>query len=264
VLVDRFSASAAEILAGALQDYGRALIVGTGPTHGKGTVQAVADLESVVGPMEGQPLGVMKLTIQQFFLVDGESTQWRGVQPDVVLPDPASHVESGERYLDNAIPFSQVAPLPATPSPHEWKAATLAEESKARQQHEPVFAQITHRGEYLEERRHDTLLPLKREAWVAQREKDRETLDTLDPKLEDGPARFEVKPLEYRSDAPPVAAVKTGDSQPATRVIKADGKREVKWEDTLARDPWVEEALRLLAEMAAGNVASKAPNAKAQ
>jgi carboxyl-terminal processing protease len=264
VLVDRFSASAAEILAGALQDYGRALIVGTGPTHGKGTVQAVADLESVVGPMDGQPLGVMKLTIQQFFLVDGESTQWRGVQPDVVLPDPASHVESGERYLDNAIPFSQVAPLPATPSPHDWKPSVLAEDSKARQAHEPVFAQITHRGEYLEERRHDTLLPLERQAWIAQREKDKATLEKLDPKLEDGPPRFEVKPMEYRSDAPPVEAAKSVDANGHERVLKSDGKREVRWEDTLAHDPWVEEALRLLADMVSGKADAKAqPKAKA-
>jgi carboxyl-terminal processing protease len=250
VLVDRFSASAAEILAGALQDYGRALIVGTGPTHGKGTVQAVADLESVVGPMEGQPLGVVKLTIQQFFLVDGESTQWRGVQPDVVLPDPASHVESGERYLDNAIPFTKVAPLPATPTPHEWNVTNLVEVSRARQASTPAFAQITHRGEYLQQRRNETLLPLKRDAWLVQREKDREALEKLDPKLDDGPARFEVKPFEYRpSELTEADKVREAEQREKNAKKNGEEKREARWEDTLAHDPWVEEALRLLGDM---------------
>lgn len=249
VLVDRFSASAAEILAGALQDYRRALIVGTGPTHGKGTVQAMIDLDRVAGPVEGQPLGVAKLTIQQFFLVDGESTQWRGVQPDVVLPDPASHVESGERYLDNAIPWSKINALPATPWPHHnWQEKALAAKSLERQAKQPVFAKITARGQYLLTRREQTVVPLKREAWLEQRDKDRETLEQLDAKLDEGPDRVSVKLVEYRPSAPVAES-------PAR---KATGGRVDKWKETLAHDPWVEESLRLLADMAvAGKSASK-------
>jgi len=244
VLVDRFSASAAEILAGALQDYGRALIVGTGPTHGKGTVQAMIDLDRVAGPVEGQPLGVAKLTIQQFFLVDGESTQWRGVQPDVVLPDPASHVESGERYLDNAIPWSKVAPLPARPWPHHnWNAKALFEKSLERQAKQPAFAKITARGQYLLTRREQTVVPLKREAWTQQRDKDRETLEQLDAKLDEGPDRVTVKLVDYRPTAPVVE----------TPAGKKTGGRADKWKETLAHDPWVEETLRLLGDMGPAN-----------
>jgi carboxyl-terminal processing protease len=247
VLVDRFSASAAEILAGALQDYGRALIVGTGPTHGKGTVQAMIDLDRVGGALKGQPLGMTKLTVQQFFLVDGESTQWRGVQPDVVLPDPAAHVESGERYLDNAIPWSQIAPLPAEPwAHHDWNAELLAEQSRARQAAEPVFGMIKARSDYVLTRRKQTLVPLKLEAWIALRDEDRQALDKLDAKLEEGPERFSVKLVEYRPVAP----------SPVAPARESSRKRVDKWKDTLARDPWVQETLRLLADMrrpAAGN-----------
>jgi carboxyl-terminal processing protease len=242
VLVDRFSASASEILAGALQDYGRALVVGTGPTHGKGTVQAMADLDGLVGPIEGQPLGVVKLTIQQFFLVDGESTQWRGVNPDIVLPDPASHVESGERYLDNAIPWSQVKPLPATPWSHGWNTSSLAEASKKRASAQPAFAKIAARGSYLLERRKDTVVPLELNAWQTQRKKDKEELEKLDPKLDEGPTRFKVEVVEYRPSAKPETA-------PPSPTRKTSEDEPEKWEDALGRDPWVEEALNLLGDM---------------
>ncbi len=243
VLVDRFSASASEILAGALQDYGRALVVGTS-THGKGTVQAMVDLDRMEDKRsKGEPLGVAKLTIQQFFLVDGESTQWRGVQPDVALPDPAVHVESGERYLENAIPWSSVPPLPATPWPHQsWDAKALEEKSKTRQEAQPVFAKVRDRGAYLLERRKETVVPLKLEAWQAQRKKDEESLEKLDPKLEAGPERFAVKLIQYRAED----AVKPAPAR------KGGAKRVDKWKQTLAHDPWVEEALFLLSDMVGG------------
>ncbi len=251
VLVDRFSASASEILAGALQDYGRALIVGTGPTHGKGTVQAMVDLDRVDdrrSKKSKEPLGVAKLTIQQFYLVDGESTQWRGVEPDVVLPDPASHVESGERYLENAIPWSQVAPLPATPWLHpNWDAKQLAEKSLERQAAQPVFGKVRERGAYLLTRRKETQVPLNREAWLAQRSKDKEVLEALDLKLEDGPARLTVKLVDYRPE----------DKEQVQQPARKGATRVDKWKNNLAHDPWVEEAVFLLSDMAGTQVTKK-------
>src|SRR5690606_13116873 len=129
VLVDRFSASASEIVAGALQDYERAIVVGTGPTHGKGTVQVLVELERLRGAPP-TPLGILKLTTQQFFLVDGDSTQSRGVQPDVVLPDPSGFVESGERFLDHAIPWRQIDALPHTDWRPGWDRAALVAASQ--------------------------------------------------------------------------------------------------------------------------------------
>jgi carboxyl-terminal processing protease len=110
VLINRFAASASEILAAALQDYNRAVIVGGEFTHGKGTVQAVVDLDGYVSPMAKSysPLGALKITIQKFYRVNGSSTQFKGVTPDIVLPDQFSHLESGEKFLDYAIPWSDV------------------------------------------------------------------------------------------------------------------------------------------------------------
>ncbi len=105
VLVSRLSASASEILAGALQDYGRALIVGDTTTYGKGTVQQMVDL----GPGENAPTrGALKLTIQQFYRVNGDSTQLRGVLSDVIVPSLSEAVAPAEKDSDSALAFDKV------------------------------------------------------------------------------------------------------------------------------------------------------------
>src|SRR5262249_52876585 len=102
------SASASEILAGALQDYGRALVVGDSATHGKGTVQMLIDLGSQTQEETPPKLGALKLTIQQFYRVNGDSTQNRGVTADVVVPSITEHIASGEKDLENALAFDKV------------------------------------------------------------------------------------------------------------------------------------------------------------
>ncbi len=167
VLVDRFSASASEIVAGALQDYSRALVVGTGPTHGKGTVQTLADLDRTTGGKI--ELGSLKVTIQQFFRVTGSSTQREGITPDIVLPDPAAHVESGERELDHAIAWSQIAPAQYKKLAPPWKLDVLSQKSAARVAKHPVLAKVATSTQALKARRNDTRVPLARPAWETRR-----------------------------------------------------------------------------------------------
>ena len=102
VLVNRNSASASEIFAGAIQDYGRGLIVGE-PTYGKGTVQTLIDLDRFVRS-GGKKLGRLRLTMAQFFRVNGGSTQFRGVVPDIIYPTVSDSDDEGERSHDNALP----------------------------------------------------------------------------------------------------------------------------------------------------------------
>lgn len=115
VLVDRHSASASEIFAGAMQDYRRAVVVGE-PTYGKGTVQNVVDLNNFVGPDVGK-LGQLKVTIAQFFRVNGTSTQHRGVVPDIIFPTALDIEDHGERALDNALPWTTVNATTYQPGP---------------------------------------------------------------------------------------------------------------------------------------------------
>jgi carboxyl-terminal processing protease len=113
VMVSRFSASASEILAGALQDYGRALIVGDTATHGKGTVQVVIDLGNQLQSETPLNLGALKLTIQQFYRVNGDSTQSKGVVSDIVLPSLTEELAHGvnEKDLEYALAFDRVPPV---------------------------------------------------------------------------------------------------------------------------------------------------------
>lgn len=111
VLVNQFSASASEILAAALQDYGRAFIIGGEHTHGKGTVQAMMDMNKNLPLLQLQKyddLGALKLTIQKFYRINGGSTQYKGVEPDLVVPSMFDYLETGEKYMDYSLPWDQV------------------------------------------------------------------------------------------------------------------------------------------------------------
>lgn len=111
VLVNQYSASASEILAAALQDYGRAVIVGSTSTFGKGTVQRFIDMDRTVnGHDDIKPLGTVKLTMQKFYRIDGGSTQLRGVTPDIILPDSRSLLETGEKEQTSPLAWSEIEP----------------------------------------------------------------------------------------------------------------------------------------------------------
>ncbi len=114
VLVDRNSASAAEIFAGAIQDYRRGIIIGE-PTFGKGTVQSVIDLNRFARN-SADKLGRLKTTIAQFFRISGGSNQHKGVIPDIVFPTAQFITEHGERSLDNALPWTAVRPAKYIPA----------------------------------------------------------------------------------------------------------------------------------------------------
>ena len=112
VLTSKFSASASEILAGAIQDYHRGLIVGDRATHGKGTVQSLLDLGQQLFRIPNAPrLGALKITMQQFYRPNGDSTQNRGVLVDVELPSLTTQLDIGEADLDYPVAFDQVGPL---------------------------------------------------------------------------------------------------------------------------------------------------------
>lgn len=235
VLVDRFSASASEILAGALQDYHRAVIVGTGPTHGKGTVQTLADLDRVT--RSNVDLGVLKITVQQFFRVSGSSTQREGVTPDILLPDPAGHIETGERTLEHAIPWSQIPAVDHDGWPATWKTSALVERSAARVAKQPVLAKMAALTQVLKATREDTRIPLAHAAWEAHRKKQRAAFEAASPDLKTAPAGFTVKSLDDPNLPPPGPGGKTSD--PLAR-----------WRESVSRDPWIEECVNVLGDMA--------------
>jgi carboxyl-terminal processing protease len=168
VMVNHFSASASEILAAALQDYGRAVIVGTN-TYGKGTVQRFYDLDrGIKGYEEVKPLGEVKLTVQKFYRINGGSTQLRGVTPDIVLPDQYSYIEVGEKEEEYPLEWTEIAPLQY--KQNVYKIANLSKikaESEKRTAANPIFRKVAENAKRLKAQSDQTNYPLRLDAYMA-------------------------------------------------------------------------------------------------
>jgi len=185
VLTNRFSASASEILAGAMQDYGRAVIVGGDYSHGKGTVQAVLDLNR--GPLLsifGPTMGALKVTIQKFYRVTGASTQYKGVTPDLVLPDLFSYVESREKDLEYSLPWDQIPAKPFSKwNKFAYNVADLKSKSAARLKNNTRIQKINKNLDYLNKKKKDTIVSLNLKSVQDEEAQNKKMADEL--KLED-------------------------------------------------------------------------------
>lgn len=197
VLTSRFSASASEILAAALQDYGRALIVGDSRTHGKGTVQTIFELARSGRFLRPVNPGAVKITIRKYYRANGESTQQRGVVPDLVLPSVNNLLEVGEASLDyplrwDHIPSAEFQPLNRV-RPH---LDELVRRSEARQAGDPDFAYVREDMAEYERRQADRTVSLdeadrrqEKEEAEARREARRKEREARTPL---GDTRYEI------------------------------------------------------------------------
>ena len=172
VMISKFSASASEILAGAIQDYHRGLIVGDSSTHGKGTVQTMMDLGPQMFRVANPPdLGSLKLTVQQFYRPNGDSTQQRGVLADLLLPSITDHMDVSEADLDYPVAFDKV---PASQF-HRFDTVTpnvvsaLKELSSARMQKSADFAKLQKNIQRYEEQKAKKEVPLSEKKFLARR-----------------------------------------------------------------------------------------------
>ena len=173
VLVNRQSASASEILAAALQDYGRAIIVGDSKTHGKGSVQTLYPLER-----GNDALGSLKVTTAGFYRIDGRSTQLKGVTPDIVIPSTLDALEIGEEYLDNVLPWNMIAAARYSPSGDLDSMITdLNERSEERREKSPQFAAQQDLIERMEEKLQKTEISLNLEERISLAKADKELED---------------------------------------------------------------------------------------
>ena len=181
VLTDRASASASEIVAGHLQDVGRAVVIGDSRTHGKGTVQSVMGIgPNGVGP---EKYGATKITTARFYRVNGRSTQTEGVEPDIRLPSLLDSLDIGEDKLPNALPFSRILPADYEQS---WNLGSYVRELKAlsdaRLENDERYQKHIENVEGMLEISERETVPLEREARKAMMKSDRELreLDEVD------------------------------------------------------------------------------------
>lgn len=162
VMVNAHSASASEILAAALQDYDRAVIVGSESTFGKGTVQGFFDLDRALpGNSDLKPLGQVKLTFQKFYRVNGGSNQLKGVIPDIVLPDQFSYIKTGEKEETNALEWSEIDAVKHSQAVYKMPdIAQLKAKSGARVQNNEVFRLINEDAKRLKDNQDKSAYPI--------------------------------------------------------------------------------------------------------
>ena len=189
VLTSKFSASASEILAGAIQDYRRGLIVGDKATHGKGTVQTLLDVGRQLFPrFDNVPsLGAIKVTIQQFYRPSGDSTQLEGVRSDVELPSITTHLPIGESDLDHAITFDKVPRAEFQPTGQVTDAVVerLRAASAGRVAGNKEFAKLTGDIARYEKRKDEKTISLVESEFERQWNEGKAAEDEEEKKLEE-------------------------------------------------------------------------------
>ncbi len=174
VLTNRLSASASEIFAAALQDYGRAVIVGDSSTFGKGTVQTMLEIGRVMPFLGGgNEAGALKLTIQKFYRIAGGSTQLKGVIPDLKLPSLTDHPEIGEAAMKGPLPYDTVDPVPFDKWEHPLFKDDLSHRSAARVAADPEFRYIMEDTALVTKRLDDNKLVLNLDQRKAEMDDDK-------------------------------------------------------------------------------------------
>ena len=237
ILVNELSASASEILAAALQDYERAIVLGSKQTFGKGTVQNVVDLNRFLSNSTYGNLGALKITTDKFYRINGGSTQLEGVKSDVITPDRYSYVDVGERDEDNPMSWDQITPLMYTKWHGYLNYNEVIKKSQDRVNNHPIFKLVDQDAKWVEQRQNDKSITLNYQQYVSELEADRTYSDQFDAVKEyNNKLKFTVAPAEQER-------------------IMADSiyrEKRQRWFSDLTADFYVEEAVNILDHLKVG------------
>lgn len=234
IMVNEFSASASEILAAAIQDYKRGIIIGSKQTYGKGTVQNVIDLNQFVRNSSAGDLGALKTTTQKFYRINGGSTQLEGVSSDVVMPDRYKYLKMGERDEENAMPWDKIDPAQYSVWTNNSKFNQAIINSKKRIEQNIQFQLIEENAKWIDSRSEENIYSLNIDKFkLAQNE------------IENVAKKY--KPIiDYRNNFKFSSLPYEIEGMAKDPVLKE--KRE-RWHESLTKDIYVEEALNVLDDL---------------
>ncbi|MCC3158740.1 carboxy terminal-processing peptidase [Hymenobacter sp. 15J16-1T3B] len=220
VLVNRYSASASEILAGAIQDYQRGVIMGN-TTYGKATVQRVFELDDMMNPEVAayKPFGSLKMTIQKYYRVTGSSPQFKGVTPDIMVPDAYSSLADGEQDTDYPLPWDEITPAKFQPWAAAPPVAKLKAASAARVAANPSFGLLTDAVQGMAKRRQETRESLNLASYRAE-QKEARALNEKFKAIQQQTAALNVTPLA--AAAPSADSVQTSRAQRFIAPLRKD------------------------------------------
>lgn len=230
VLINNYSASASEIFAAAIQDYNRGLVIGSKHSYGKGTVQNLFELNNLVKIKDD--MGALKFTSQKFYRINGGSTQLKGVESDVVLPDRFAHIDTGERDSENAMKWDKIEKAEYKPLNNNF--SKIIENSKKRVAANKEFKLIDENAQWISARKDDNIFSLN---YTDYSKKSKE----IDEKAK----KFKVL-KDYKNNL-------TFKSLPNEEALFANDtvlkKKRDRWHENLSNDVYVEEGIHILQDI---------------
>lgn len=236
VMVNSISASASEIFAAAIQDYNRGLVIGGNSTYGKGTVQNFTELDRMIPkkPADMDGLGSLKMTVQKFYRINGGTTQLKGVEPDIVMPDYYNYMDYNEGKADFPMSWDEIASLTYTPWDLSFDKKYIEEMSEKRIMNDPLFTLIDENGKRMENLRDSTLFSLNYESFrssLDRREEENKKYDRIGK---------DTLNLNIRIPAADIAETEADTSKKA---------RTDAWVLGLRKDVYLVEATRILKDI---------------
>ncbi|EMQ95577.1 Tail-specific protease precursor [Xanthomarina gelatinilytica] len=247
IMVNELSASASEILAAAMQDYKRAIVIGSKQTYGKGTVQNFLDLNNMVRNNKNGDLGALKLTTQKFYRINGGSTQLEGVKSDVVVLDRYSFIDVGEKDQKNPLPWDKIDSVDYTFWDGYFDYNETIENSTQRMNANEQLKLIGENAKWIKTRMDENIHSLNYKKYKAQLELNEEEAKRFD------------KISEYQSNL-------TFESLPYEKeLFKTDTilkEKRDRWHKSLSQDVYVEEAINVLEDLKMSYAIKKVANVK--
>ncbi len=243
ILVNELSASASEIFAAAMQDYNRAIVMGSKQSFGKGTVQNVVPLNEYY--RYDEDLGALKMTIQKFYRINGGSTQLEGVQSDIAMPDRYAYMSIGERDFENPLPYDQIKPAKYSSLATYENKDLVIQKSKSRIASDEQFRLIDNFAKWTKENSDDNIYSLN-----YNRFKEEAKEHELEAKQFDSVYKFDSN-FEFYSPQ---------SELPLISMDSILGMKRENWHNSLKRDIYVTEALRVLSDLKMENNAVAVKN----
>jgi carboxyl-terminal processing protease len=238
IMQNSFSASASEILAAAMQDYKRAIIIGSKQSYGKGTVQNVMDLNQLMRGSKLGDMGALKTTTQKFYRINGGSTQLEGVTSDVAMPDRYAYLKMGERDIDNAMPWDKIEPADYKVWDKQQNFDKAVQNSKTRMAQNEKFKLIEDNAKWIDSRDKETTYSLN----MVNFKKEQAAIEETSKKykaIADYQNALKFNSLPYEEDA-------------MKKDLSLKEKRD-RWHESLSKDIYVEEALNILDDLQGKN-----------
>jgi carboxyl-terminal processing protease len=234
-MVNQYSASASEIIAAAMQDYKRAVIVGSNHTFGKGTVQRFVDLNETVRSKDASEFGSLKITIQKFYRIDGGATQLKGVSSDIELPDNFTYLESGEGEQDFPMAWDKIKPAGyKSYDKYFTDFSAVKANSNKRVKESPIFKLIDENAKRIKEEDQRKEVSLNLKTYMAENKLRKE----------------ESKKMEVLNTENPELIITTlAEDQKALDGDKGRNDRAKDWYKNLKKDPYIFEALQIAEEL---------------